>query len=61
MQFSYDEMVLVLLSIIPKRMWEDFMKGNEDLLFIKLIIEGIFMVDWRYFNDGGILDNVWSM
>lgn len=34
------------------------MKGNKSLLFIKLIIEGIFMVDWHYFNDGGILDNV---
>ncbi len=34
------------------------MKGSESLLFIKLITEGIFMVDWRYFNDDGILDNV---
>lgn len=51
-------MVLVLLSIIQKRMCDDFMKCNETLLFIKLIIEGIFMVDWRYFNNAGILDNV---
>lgn len=51
-------MVLVLLSIIQKRMCDDFMKCNETLLLVKLIIEDIFMVDWRYFNNAGILDNV---